>query len=216
MCALTTKNTGAVAALIVLLAWPDLSSAQVFGVVRPNGLVVLTNLPNGAREAGLKVIVAGPPAVQPDDSAGALVAGTDPDGEDDVDMSRFADVIAEASLKWNVSAALLRAVIAVESRFNPLAVSKRGARGLMQLMPKTAKRFAAGNLFDPRANVLAGAQYLRALLDLFDDNVELAVAAYNAGEQSVIKAGYRIPKNPETKAYVPAVMTRYRRLIAQL
>jgi hypothetical protein len=214
---LPTASAGALASLVVSLAWPGSLCAQVFGAVRPSGLVVLTNIPKETSETGLKVIVAGPPGVQ--DGNAAMASGPasgEGGGNDDVDTSRFAEIIAEAGRRWNVRPELLRAVIAVESKFNPLAVSKRGARGLMQLMPETAKRFAAGNLFDPRVNVLAGAQYLRALLDLFDDNVELAVAAYNAGEQSVIKAGYRIPTNPETKAYVPAVMARYRRLIAGL
>ncbi|MFX7988862.1 lytic transglycosylase domain-containing protein, partial [Acinetobacter baumannii] len=83
------------------------------------------------------------------------------------------DIIAEAGRTWNVQPELLRAVIAVESKFNPRAVSKKGARGLMQLMPETGRRFSAGDLFDPRANVLAGARYLRLLLDLFSGDIEL-------------------------------------------
>jgi soluble lytic murein transglycosylase-like protein len=82
----------------------------------------------------------------------------------------------------------------------------------MQLMPETARRFATGDLFDPRTNVHAGAQYLRLLLDLFGGNIELALAAYNAGENAVIRAGYRIPAFAETQSYVPAVMAHYRRL----
>jgi soluble lytic murein transglycosylase-like protein len=181
-------------------------------------MVVLTNIPNATRETDLKVIVASPPNAAASNAAATNNAAVTPipapAAPDDGDASRFAEIIAEAGRRWNVRPELLRAVIAVESRFNPLAVSKRGARGLMQLMPETARRFAVGDLFDPRANVLAGARYLRALLDQFDDNIELALAAYNAGEQSVIKAGYRIPAIPETRAYVPAVMARYRRLIS--
>lgn len=209
-----SASVGAITSLIVCLCLPVAVNAQVYGTVRPNGLVVLTNIPSETIEKGLEVIVAGAAGEHP---ANEIVPSPSPAAaQQDVDTPRFAEIIAEAGRKWNVRPELIRAVIAVESKFNPQAVSKRGARGLMQLMPQTAKRFAAGNLFDPRANVLAGAQYLRALLDLFDDNIELAVAAYNAGEQSVIKAGYRIPSNPETKAYVPAVMARYRRLIARL
>lgn len=207
-----SSSVGILGALAAWIALPGIANAQtqILGGVRPDGMVVLTNLPSAIRDAGLKVIVA-PPA----DAATRSVAATPaPKQGGDGDTSRFADIIAEAGRKWNVRPELLRAIIAVESRFNPLAVSRRGARGLMQLMPETATRFAAGNLFDPRANVLAGAQYLRALLDLFNDDVELALAAYNAGEQSVIKAGYRIPAIPETRAYVPAVMARYRRLMS--
>jgi soluble lytic murein transglycosylase-like protein len=195
-------------ALAACFAWPAAASAQIFGTVRPNGTVVLTNLAGERRAGEFKVIVQG----APDGESGATAATS---ASHDVDGSLFGDIIAEAGRKWNVRPELLRAIIAVESKFNPQAVSKRGARGLMQVMPDTGKRFAAGDLLDPRANVLAGARYLRALLDLFDENIELAVAAYNAGEQSVIKAGYRIPANPETRAYVPAVMARYRRLISE-
>jgi soluble lytic murein transglycosylase-like protein len=210
-------SVGFIASLTACIVLPSTASAQIFGTVRPSGMVVLTNIPSAMREADLKVIVASPPNAAASNAATSNAAVTPipaPAASDDVDTSQFAEIIAEAGRKWNVRPELLRAVIAVESSFNPLAVSKRGARGLMQLMPETARRFAAGNLFDPRANVLAGARYLRVLLDLFDDNIELALAAYNAGEQSVIKAGYRIPAIPETRAYVPAVLARYRRLIS--
>jgi len=212
-----SASVGFIASLTACIALPNTASAQIFGTVRPSGMVVLTNIPSAMREADLKVIVASPPNAAASNAATNNAAVTPilaPAAPDDSDASRFAEIIAEAGRKWNVRPELLRAVIAVESSFNPLAVSKRGARGLMQLMPETARRFAAGNLFDPRANVLAGARYLRTLLDLFDDDIELALAAYNAGEQSVIKAGYRIPAIPETRAYVPAVMARYRRLIS--
>ena len=86
----------------------------------------------------------------------------------------------------------------------------------MQLMPETGRRFSAGDLFDPRANVLAGARYLRLLLDLFSGDIELALAAYNAGEAAVIRAGYRIPAFAETQSYVPAVMAHYRRFAAAM
>jgi soluble lytic murein transglycosylase-like protein len=195
-------------ALAVCIARPTVASAQIFGAVEPNGTVVLTNLAGERRAGDLKVIVEDLPNWATGNSAATSASNV-------VDRSRFGNIIAEAGRKWNVRPELIRAIIAVESKFNPQAISKRGARGLMQLMPDTGKRFAAGDLFDPRANVLAGTRYLRALLDLFDENIELAVAAYNAGEQSVIKAGYRIPQNPETRAYVPAVMAQYRQLISE-
>ena len=207
----SSLSVGLLATLMVCIGWPGAANAQIFGAVRPNGMVVLTNIVGETHAGGLKVIVSGSAdAATRDGAASSASVST----SNDADGSVFAEIIAEAGRKWNVRPELLRAIIAVESKFNPQAVSKRGARGLMQLMPETAKRFVTGNLYDPRTNVLAGAPYLRALLDLFDDNVELAVAAYNAGEQSVIKAGYRVPAIPETRAYVPAVMARYRRLIS--
>jgi soluble lytic murein transglycosylase-like protein len=105
-------------------------------------------------------------------------------------------------------------VIDVESRYNPKAVSDKGALGLMQVMPETARRFAGGDMLNPRDNVLTGARYLRFLLDLFKDDVELTVAAYNAGENAVIRAGYRVPSVRETRLYVPRVLERYRRMLA--
>lgn len=105
---------------------------------------------------------------------------------------------------------LLHAVVRAESGYNQQAVSPRGASGLMQLMPDTARRFGVKDLFDPRENLKAGARYLSWLLKLFDGDLELALAGYNAGEQAVIRAGYRIPPYNETIHYVPKVLSYYR------
>ena len=105
---------------------------------------------------------------------------------------------------------LLRAVIVVESGFNSRAVSKRGAVGLMQLMPATASRFGVSNPFDPRQNVHAGARYLKFLIDRFGQDVRLALAAYNAGEDAVDRNGGQIPPFSETMAYVPRVLKIYK------
>ena len=107
---------------------------------------------------------------------------------------------------------LLRAVIVVESGFNSRAVSKRGAVGLMQLMPATATRFGVSNPYDPRENVHAGARYLKFLIDRFGQNIRLALAAYNAGEDAVDRNGGQIPPFTETMAYVPRVMKIYQML----
>jgi Transglycosylase SLT domain len=103
-----------------------------------------------------------------------------------------------------VSADLVRAVIAVESEFDALAVSSKGAQGLMQLMPHTARRFGVGDSFDARQNIFGGTQYLRFLLDLFSGNVELTLAAYNAGENAVQRY-HGIPPYRETRQYVAKV-----------
>ncbi|AZQ50614.1 lytic transglycosylase domain-containing protein [Burkholderia cenocepacia] len=183
-------------------AWSCAAHAQIFGTVASNGVIVLTNEPGAVN---LKVIVAAPaPAASSARHAAPKSAAA----------SSFADVITEASAAFNVPPELLRAVIDVESGYNPKAVSDKGARGLMQLMPDTARRFSGGDMLDPRDNVLAGARYLRFLLDLFKENVELTLAAYNAGENAVIRAGYRIPSFPQTREYVPRVLARYKRLLA--
>lgn len=124
--------------------------------------------------------------------------------------ARYASQIQAAAMAHNVEAALIRAVIAVESGYNPSAVSRAGAVGLMQLMPGTAKRYNVTDSHDPVQNIHGGAQYLRDLLHMFNNNLHLAIAAYNAGEQAVMKYGNRIPPYRETVAYVPKVMKLYK------
>jgi soluble lytic murein transglycosylase-like protein len=134
-------------------------------------------------------------------------------------LARSADydaAIGRAAKAADVHPALVRAVIVVESGFNPRAISKRGAIGLMQLMPGTARRYGAFNAFDPEQNIRAGARYLSELIARFGtDKLELVLAAYNAGEGAVEKYGNRIPPFRETRAYVPNVLKMYRALRAQ-
>lgn len=126
--------------------------------------------------------------------------------------TQYDGLIEGAASSASVDANLLRAVIVVESGFNPRAVSKKGALGLMQLMPATAARFGATNAMDPRQNVAAGARYLKFLMDRFGHNVRLALAAYNAGEEAVDRNGGQIPPFTETMAYVPRVLKYYKML----
>jgi soluble lytic murein transglycosylase-like protein len=107
--------------------------------------------------------------------------------------------------------ALLHAVIATESGYITNAVSRKGALGLMQLMPDTARRYGVTDPFNPAQNIQAGTQHLNSLLKRFDNNLFLALAAYNSGESNVVKYGTRIPPFPETQAYVPKVMRLYRK-----
>jgi soluble lytic murein transglycosylase-like protein len=129
--------------------------------------------------------------------------------------TQYDSIIEKAALYAAVEPNLLRAVIVVESGFNSRAVSKRGAVGLMQLMPATAIRFGVSNPYDPKQNVHAGARYLKFLIDRFGQDVRLALAAYNAGEEAVDRNGGRIPPFAETMAYVPRVMKIYRMLAEQ-
>jgi soluble lytic murein transglycosylase-like protein len=126
--------------------------------------------------------------------------------------SQYDAIIEKAAVSESVEPNLLRAVIVVESGFNSRAVSKRGAVGLMQLMPATATRFGVSNPYDPRENVHAGARYLKFLIDRFGQNVRLALAAYNAGEEAVDRNGGQIPPFTETMAYVPRVLKIYQML----
>jgi soluble lytic murein transglycosylase-like protein len=123
------------------------------------------------------------------------------------------DAIIEAEAKSAaVEPNLLRAVIVVESGFNSRAVSRRGAVGLMQLMPATATRFGVSNRYDPRQNVRGGALYLGFLLNRFSHNVRLALAAFNAGEDAVDRNSGQIPPYSETLEYVPKVLKIYQAL----
>jgi soluble lytic murein transglycosylase-like protein len=119
-------------------------------------------------------------------------------------------LINEVAAEVKIAPALLHAVIATESRYNTAALSPRGAIGLMQLMPDTALRFGAPDPYNTRDNILAGANYLKFLLKLFGNDMELALAAYNAGHGAVMRAGNRIPEYPETMAYVPKVLAYMR------
>jgi soluble lytic murein transglycosylase-like protein len=122
--------------------------------------------------------------------------------------SRFNPIIVEAARKFDVDAALVSAVIKVESDYNPKVVSHKGARGLMQLMPATAKRFGVTDSHDPIANIYGGTRYLRWLLDHFEGNIDRVVAAYNAGEGNVHKYD-GIPPFRETVRYVQKVARHF-------
>ena len=129
--------------------------------------------------------------------------------------TQYDSIIEKAAVSAALEPNLLRAVIVVESGFNSRAVSKRGAVGLMQLMPATATRFGVSNPFDPKENVHGGARYLKFLIDRFGQNIRLALAAYNAGEEAVDRNGGQIPPFTETMAYVPRVLKIYQMLTEQ-
>ncbi len=111
-------------------------------------------------------------------------------------------------VRYNIDPHLIRAMIRTESGFNPKAVSKKGARGLMQLMPGTAKELKVDDVFDPKQNIEGGTRYLRSLLDTFKEDLKLALAAYNAGP-TVVKKQMKVPRIPETVNYVKQVLKYY-------
>jgi len=125
------------------------------------------------------------------------------------DKKLYAPMIKRVAKKVKLSPELLHAVIQAESSYNPKAKSSAGAMGLMQLMPGTASRYGVANAWDPSQNLEGGARYLRDLLDMFKNNLKLALAAYNAGEGAVKKYGNRIPPYPETQKYVRKVIDFY-------
>jgi soluble lytic murein transglycosylase-like protein len=125
-------------------------------------------------------------------------------GNPDVDQ-----FIVESGKRNSVDPLLLYSIMHQESSFKPRAISYKGARGLMQLMPPTAMRFGVKNIWDPKQNIEGGARYMRFLLDLFSGDVRLALAGYNAGEGAVMKYGYQVPPYSETQEYVRRIGRRY-------
>ena len=142
--------------------------------------------------------LAGPQATPTPEASPAALAGRP-----------YAREIDQAARRNRLDPALVHAVIHVESRHQAAAVSSKGAVGLMQVLPATAERFGIVEPRDPTANVAAGTRYLRHLLDQFDQRLDLALAAYNAGEGAVVRHGNRIPPYRETLDYVPSVMEKY-------
>jgi soluble lytic murein transglycosylase-like protein len=125
-------------------------------------------------------------------------------------QQRYLPLVADAARIYDLEPALLHAVISTESGYNPAAKSPKGAMGLMQLMPATAKRYGITDAYDPTQNIQAGAQYLHDLMLLFNNDMKLTLAAYNAGENAVIRFGNQIPPYSETMRYVPKVLAHYR------
>ncbi|HEX3595140.1 MAG TPA: lytic transglycosylase domain-containing protein [Polyangiaceae bacterium] len=137
----------------------------------------------------------------------AITAGR---GGDSVgNVTRYDEYIHQAAALYQIPEELVRAVIRVESGFDPRAVSRTNARGLMQLMPETAERMLVSDVFDPRQNIFGGVRYLRILANLFNGDIELTLAGYNAGENAVIVHG-GIPPFEETRQYVVKVLQFYR------
>jgi soluble lytic murein transglycosylase-like protein len=180
-------------ALAVLLAVAAPARAQIYSWRDANGHLVLSNRRPAAG------IEAKSYAVPKAESVRATRYAA-------VERSRaYDELIAEHAQRNRVRADLVRAVMQVESAFNPMARSPKGALGLMQLMPATIRQYDVRNPFDPADNVRAGVAYLRELLDRYQNNEELALAAYNAGPGAVAKYGERVPPYRETRNYVAQI-----------
>ncbi len=176
----------------LLMATTARAGTTIYRFVDSDGFVHYTNMPVDARYRA-KVVARATP--KPKHRKTPVVV-----------RPRYQDLVAEAAATHGIEKALLNAVITVESGFNSRSVSPKGAMGLMQLMPATAQRFGASDPFDPRQNLLAGAKYLSELLAMFDNDLRLVLAAYNAGENAVLRYGRAVPPYRETQRYVPAVL----------
>lgn len=180
------------ATLLATIVWAAPAGAETFKLTAPDGTVHFTNAPTDPQYQRMGV-----------------TSGTDagwlrlPDG----DTAPYLQEIRDAAERHGLPFKLVSAVIRAESGFNPRAVSPKGARGLMQLMPTTAATLGVRNSFDPRQNIEGGVRHLRSLIDRFI-NLPFALAAYNAGEKAVVQYG-GIPPYPETQDYVTKVLYFY-------
>lgn len=187
------------AILLTLFVLPASVLADVYRYTDAKGITHFSNVPDNKQ---YKLLVATQSADNgPVESASRATAQATRPGK-----SSFAPMVEDAARTHQVDASLLYAVIAAESGNNPRAVSPKGAVGLMQLMPETARRYGVKDSLDPAQNINGGTKYLSDLLQMFNNNIELAVAAYNAGENAVIRHGYSIPPYRETLSYVPKVL----------
>ncbi|MDF9393127.1 MULTISPECIES: lytic transglycosylase domain-containing protein [Methylococcus] len=192
-------------------------SADVYKFVDKKGHVYYTDRP---QHSGYRLIAttkvsarlgSPPPAYEPEPSRRAAAPVAFKVGALERSREMLAPLIAEVAERYNLDPLLLHAMIQAESAYNSEAVSGKGAVGLMQLMPDTAARYGVRDRTDPVENVYGGARYLRDLIGMFND-VSLAVAAYNAGENNIIKYGNRVPPFPETRDYLNRVIEYYNRL----
>ncbi len=185
--------------LILVSLWlaATIAQADVYISIDAKGGYVLTNVHRPGRHYER---VISEPLAQAGPSNAQLITGRP-----------YADVVAVAARIHDVPQALLHALIKAESGYNPRARSAAGAVGLMQLMPDTAREMGVEDRLDPEDNIQGGARYLKRMLKLFDNDITLAVAAYNAGPDAVLRRG-AVPPFAETRRYVPAVLREYRKL----
>jgi len=177
---------------LFLLATP--SSAGIYRYVDERGVIHFTNCP---RDAKFKLYI----RESREDVGGGSSSFVR-------DSNQYDSLISEFSKKYQVDFALIKAMIRAESGFNPFAVSRKGAKGLMQLMPETASRMNVSNILNPRENIEGGVRYFKYLLSLFDNDIRLSLAAYNAGENLVGELR-SIPPYRETVDYIKKVLSYY-------
>lgn len=176
--------------------------ADIYQWVDSDGVIHFSNRPDGRGKLYLKGNGSFP--------GSARGVAVPPQERDPARFTRYDEWIRQAAALYQIPVELVRAVIKVESDYDPRAISVSGARGLMQLMPPTAERLQVRDIDDPRENIFGGVRYLRILANTFNGDLELTVAAYNAGEDAVMRYG-GIPPYQQTRDYVVKVVQFYRR-----
>jgi len=188
--------------LFLLFIWgtalPRLAPADIYRYIDEDGTIHLTNVPMANNVKYVLIMKEKPVHF-------AVAVGKD--------IKKYDHLIEKAAGKYKVSPALIKAVIKAESNFNHKAVSPVGAQGLMQLMPKTASYLKVEDSFEPENNIEGGVRYLRYLLNLYQNDLHLALAAYNAGEGAVSRYNNTIPPYRETQTYVQRVISYFNRYL---
>jgi len=189
--------TSAFAAVTIVVA--GAASADIYTYTDSEGVVHFST----TRTPGAKVYIKADKAKQRSSIAPVMPSDTSIER-----FTRYDDSIREAATLYQIPTELVRAIIKVESDYDPRAVSVAGARGLMQMIPATAERMQVRDAFDPRENIFGGVRYLRVLANTFNGDLQLTIAGYNAGEGAVIRYG-GIPPYEETRMYVAKVLAYY-------
>ncbi len=182
----------AVVSVFLMMNSPGILHADIYKHVDEEGVLHLTNVPS---DPNVKYVM--------------IMKEKRILFQSSIDVNKYDHLINTAANKFKLDSALIKAIIKAESNFNHKAVSRVGAQGLMQLMPKTASSLNVKDSFHPEKNIEGGARYLRYLLNLYKGNLNLALAAYNAGEGAVAKYNYNIPPYRETQNYVRRVLSFY-------
>jgi hypothetical protein len=182
---------------------PGEASADIFSFTDANGVVHFSNKPRN--DGRYKLVIKSPDRKRP-----GVASASRGDGGGTDRFTRYNEWIRQASILYQIPEELIRAIMKCESDFNPGAISPVGAQGLMQLMPPTALRMQVRDPFDPREAIFGGTRYLRVLANMFNGDLALTIAGYNAGEGAIVRYG-GIPPYEETQNYVVNVMTYYRR-----
>ena len=188
----TSKHFVLLIVNISIFLFPLTGKGEIYKVVNADGTVHLTDAPfkRSIGRSGLNI-----------SENSKLIEARE---------KKYSGIIGDISSKYGIDSKFLSSVIKFESGFNPVAVSEKGAAGLMQLMPETAERFGVGDRFDPRENIEGGTAYISYLMTLYNSNLELVLAAYNAGEKAVDKHN-GVPPYVETRNFVRRVLSEYRR-----
>lgn len=191
-------------ALVVAALGSAPARADIYSYIDQEGVIHFTNIPSPGRK-WKRIMRTGP------GKAGAVHAPRRTRSLSPRRYHEYSAHIAQAAALYHIPEALIRAVISVESDYDPQAVSRAGARGLMQLMPYTARGMGVTDPFDPRQAIFGGTRFLRALANRFRGDLVLTLAAYHAGAGAVTKYGWSIPPYATTQSYVRMVLNRYRR-----